>query len=61
MARTYYTQADIAQAVTDYANHYDIETEAVDVSRNYEGDGPNVIGFCLSADGCDDYCVGEWR
>lgn len=58
-----YTEAEIEQAVADYATHHGVETDAVDVCRRYEDDC--VIGFRLSLDvdgasrGCDER-FGAW-
>jgi hypothetical protein len=50
MTTKYYTEAEIAEAVQLYAEFHGLDPTAVDVARNYEGDGPNVIGFRLSRD-----------
>lgn len=52
------TEAEINEAVVDYAIHHEVETGAVDVSRSYT-DGA-LTGFRLSLDadgrsrGCDE-------
>lgn len=63
--KSIYTESEIQQHVADYADHYNVANVAVDVCRNYDGDG-QVIGFRLSLDfggcsrGCDEM-YGEWK
>jgi len=43
-----YTETEIAAAAEEYVARLGID--AVDVCRNYEGDGPKIIGYRLSRD-----------
>lgn len=63
-----YSEGEIARYVNDYADHHDVEPDAVIIDRRFADggkDGLAVIGFRLSLDvdgrsrGCDER-FGAW-
>ena len=48
------TNEQIKSAVVDYAIFNEIATDAVEVTRHFDGDTDRVTGVILSAPGCND-------